>query len=140
MEENNIRKHLRAALTEVIALEKTRLHQIYDESDAAIQQGVKKMVPIIHALNALKDKIGEVKGLKIDPAPHGHMATVWLENSVIDKHFTISTSVENYKYTVKTYSWFFKDDEPTEKEYEYDDASDALKLVIDAIGKYIASK
>jgi hypothetical protein len=140
MEDDNVLKHLRSALNEIIASEKFKLHQLYDDSDADRAQRLKKMAPIIQSLNVLKNDIGEVKGLKIDPAPYGHMATVWLESSVLDEHFTISTDTGNTKYIVETWSYFFKDDEPNEREYEYDDASEALKLVIDAIGKHIASE
>jgi hypothetical protein len=141
MEDDSIRKHLRAALNEIISSEKNRLHQLYHDSDADIAQRVKKMAPIIQALNVLQNEIGEIKGLEISTAPYGHMATISLETSVSSDYFSISTNIGNTNYTVERLSCFFiGDDEPVEKEYNYDDASEVLKLVVDAIGKHIASE
>ena len=81
MAQESIRKHLRAALDEVLSVEKARLHKLYDESDADIAVRVKMMGPIIEALNSLNQEVGSVEGLEISPAPHGHMATVRLKSS-----------------------------------------------------------
>jgi hypothetical protein len=140
MEENNINKHLRAALSEIIALEKTRLHQLYDNSDEKIKQRVKKMVPIVRALNVLKEEVGEVKGIVIGTAPHGHMATVRLSSLTSNDNFSISTNCGNTKYSIERRRYYdFEDGGIYEEEYDFDDASEVLKLVIDAIGKHIAS-
>ena len=141
MEDDKVLQHLRSALNEIISSEKLRLYQLYDNSDADHAQRIKKMSPIMQALNILNDEIGEVKGLKISTAPHGHMAIVDIEDSVSSDYFKISTNVGNSKYEVERLSCFnIGDDEPDEKEYNFDDAAEVLRLVIDAIGKHIASR
>jgi hypothetical protein len=140
MEDDNVLRHLRSALNEIISSEKNRLNRIYTDMDASIAQRVEKMVPIINALNALKKEIGEVEGLEISPAPYGHMATINLKTSVTSDSFSISTNTTNTMYTVRTLHIFYiEDDEPDEKEYNFDDPAKLLKLVIDVIGKHIAS-
>jgi hypothetical protein len=141
MEDKNIRKHLIDALNEIIDSEKIKLHRFYDDNDADGAQQVTKMVPIIRALNILKDEIGEVEGLEISTAAYGHMAIIDIQDHVSSDYFKISTNIGNTKYEIERLSTFnIGDYEPVEEEIEFDDATDALKLVMEAIGKHIASK
>jgi hypothetical protein len=138
MSEKNIRKHLRAALEEVISAEKSRLHEVYDEIDAATVGCIKMMTPVIEALISLKAEVGEVEGLEISLAPHGHMATIRM-NSFGSRHFlSVSTNVGNSRFEVDEH----RDDSlapDSFERHEFSSAEDLLKFLLDAIGKHIAS-
>ncbi|GIL05788.1 MAG: hypothetical protein BroJett031_23080 [Betaproteobacteria bacterium] len=139
MSDDAIRRHLRAALEEVVSAEKARLHQFYDKSDADIAGRIRMMEPIIASLNALKAEAGEVKGLKISPAPHGHMATIDLDASASRTSLSISTNLGNSKFQVEEHRYYLFSSENFDEHHEYSSAEDVLKLVVDAVGKHIAS-
>ena len=82
MSTDGVRKHLRVALDEIIDREKKHLHNFYDKSDANSAKRIEKMRPLIESLRALKNEIGKVDGVDIDPSEHGHMTTVHVNSSV----------------------------------------------------------
>lgn len=139
MAQESIRKHLRAALDEVLSAEKARLHKLYDESDADIAVRVKMMGPIIEALNSLKQEVGSVEGLEISPAPHGHMATVRLKSSASQQSLSISTNIGNSQFQIEEHLYYTFSSDSFEKRHEFTSAEDVLTLVVDAVGKHIAS-
>lgn len=139
MAQESIRKHLRAALDEVLSAEKARLHKLYDESDADIAVRVKMMGPIIEALNSLKQEVGSVEGLEISPAPHGHMARVRLKSSASQQSLSISTNIGNSQFQIEEHLYYTFSSDSFEKRHEFTSAEDVLTLVVDAVGKHIAS-
>ena len=52
-----------------------RLHQLHDNSDTEYVQRVAKLRPLLEALRVLSEDIGNVEGVEINVAEHGHMAT-----------------------------------------------------------------
>ncbi len=66
MSSEEIRKHLRAAIDEVVNSEKKRLHDLFNESDGRASEAIEKMKPLIQSLNELKAEIGDIEGLAIN--------------------------------------------------------------------------
>src|SRR5262249_50628027 len=139
MSEKSIRGHLRAALQEVISAEKTLLHRLYDNIDAHTVGCIKMMEPVISALNFLKVEVGEVEGLEISVAPHGHMATIRLKSFPSGRTLSISTTNDNSKFEVDESHHDTLFAEKVYERHEYSTAEDVLRLVLDAVGKHIAS-
>lgn len=139
MSEESVRKHLRAALEEVLSTEKARLHKLYDESDADIAGRIKMMGPVVEALNSLKGEVGDVEGLEIFPAPHGHMVTIGLDSSASRQSLSISTNIGNAKFQVQEHLYYTFSSDSFDKLHEFSSTEDVLKLVVDAVGKHIAS-
>lgn len=138
MSDDTIRRHLRAALEEVVSAEKARLHKLYDELDADIASRARTMEPVIAALNALKAEVGEIEGLEISPSPPGRMATIDLNASDSHTSFSISPDIGNSRFLVEIQHVAFSS-EDFDEHHEYSSAEDVLKLVVDAVGKHIAS-
>ncbi len=141
MTSTSINEHLRAAIEQTIAEEKQRLHEIYDKSDADIATRIEMMRPLISSLKALELEIGNVEGIDISPAPHGHMATVKLNSSTLDQSFSISTTSGNSSFKVEELSCYkFGDYDSFEKQHRFEAADQVLAIVIEAVGKYIAQQ
>ncbi len=136
---DSVRKHLRAALDEIISSEKKRLHDFYDESDASIARRVELMRPVITALAALRSEVGEVKGLTISTANHGHMATIGLKGGASDHTLSISTAYDNTQFQIEERTYNSFDDETDEKLHNLATADEVLERVLEAVGKHVAS-
>ncbi len=76
MSNENIKEHLRAALSEVVAKDKDRIESILDDSDERSKQQFKKMAPLLEAISLLSEELGTIDGLRVSVSDHGHMATV----------------------------------------------------------------
>lgn len=140
MATDGIRKHLRAALDEITNMEKKRLHDIYDKSDKNIAKRIEMMSPLIESLHALKDEIGNVNGVDISPAKHGHMAIVHVNSSTQRLAYSISTNDGNTRFEVEeSRSYDFGDYETIEKRHSFESPDLVLNLIVDEIGKHIAS-
>lgn len=139
MTEETIRKHLRAALEEVVSAEKEHLHDFYGKSDVDIADRIKMMEPIITSLNMLRAEVGGVEGLDISPAPHGNMATVGINASASRTSLSISTNIGNTKYQVEERHYYSFSAESSEEHHEYSSAEEVMKLVVEVVGKHIAS-
>lgn len=140
MDNNEIREHLRAALDEIVAQEKSRLHQLYDKVDADITECIEKMRPLIAALNALKTEIGNVKGIKIELAQHGHMALVEVD-SPAHSRYSISTNTGNTGFVVEEHTRHeFPEIEIVERRHEFHTSDLVLEFVVNAIGKHVAQQ
>lgn len=139
MSNDSIRKHLRAALNEIISSEKGRLHEFYDKSDANISKRIELMRPVIEALHALRDEVGELKGLSIRPASHGHMATIELNASASKQTLSISTTHDNTQFAIEERISYSFDNETTETEHRLSTADEVLEHVVAAVGKLVAS-
>ena len=139
MSNDSMRKHLRAALNEIISPEKVRLHEFYDKSDAKISKRIELMRPVIEALHALRAEIREVKGLSIRPASHGHMATVELNASASNQTLSISTTHDNTQFAIEERISYSFDSETKETEHRLSTANEVLEYVVVAVGKFVAS-
>lgn len=141
MSSEDVRKHLRAAIEEIVNSEKNRLHDLFDESDARASEGIEKMKPLIQSLNELKTEIGDVEGVTINTYGHGS-ARVEIKSTCSRKSFSISTSIDNTCFMVEEFSSFVGGyiDDVTEKTHRLQSPTRVLNLVVKAIGEHIASK
>lgn len=141
MVNTTINEHLRAALEKSIAQEKELLQAVYDKSDTDIANGIEKMRPLISAIKALKLEIGDVEGVEIRPAQHGHMATVSLRSPSLDLSYSISTSLGNQSFELEKRSYYkFGDYDSFDERHTFQDADQALAIVVEAVGKHIAQQ
>lgn len=140
MSSEDVRKHLRAAIDEVVNSEKKRLHDLFDESDARASEEIEKMKPLILSLNELKTEIGDIEGVTINTYEHGS-ARVEIKSTCSRKSFSISTSIDNTGFVVEEFSSFVGGyiDEATEKTHNLRSPTRVLNLVVKAIGEHIAS-
>ncbi len=150
MEHEDIQANLRAALTGIVAKEKMRLHQIYDDADSEHHQRVAKLRPIFQALELIRDETVGITGIEISLAEKGHMATVKVNTSTLYHTISISTNYgmklldKNYPgnthFTVEEYkSYSFAPSDAGETKRQYENADEVLRIVMDAIGQHIAS-
>jgi hypothetical protein len=141
MSSEDIRKHLRAAIDEVVNSEKKRLHDLFDESDARASEGIEKMKPLIQSINELKAEIGDIEGLIIKTYEHGS-ASVEIKSTCSYKSFSISTSFDNMCFMVEEFSSFVGGyiDHADKKTHNLQSPTCVLNLVVKAIGEHIASK
>jgi hypothetical protein len=140
MSEQEIRKHLKNALASVVEAERNRVSEILDTSKLRIAAGVEKMKPIIALIRALKEEVGEVEGLAINPAEHGHMATVRAQTSVTTESLSISTNYENSAFVIEEFNSFSIDNSCHEDRKEYSSAEDVMARVLDVVGKHIGGQ
>lgn len=141
MSSENVRKHLRAAIEEVVNSEKKRLHALFDRSDVHASEGIEKMKPLIQSLNELKAEIGDVEGVTINTYEHGS-ARVEIKSTCSRKSYSISTSIDNTCFMVEEFSSFVGGyiDNVTEKTHRLQSPTRVLNLIVKAIGEHIASK
>lgn len=139
MTSDSIRMHLRAALDEVISSEKKRLHEFYDKGDANIARRIERMRPFMEALAGLRDEVGDVKGLSISLATHGHMATIDLNESASRKTLSISTTHDNAQFEVQERTYHSFDAETHQATHRLSSVAEALEYVVAAVGKHVAS-
>ncbi len=139
MSTDGIRKHIRAALDEVVSLEKSRLHDHYERNDSKIAQRIERMSPVIESLRALKEEIGSVNGIDIGLAQHGHMATVQINSSAQRLAYSISMDAHNNSFEIEERrSYSFGDFEVIEKLHTYESPDLVLSLIVSEVGKHIA--
>ncbi len=143
MAEQEIRNYLRSALAAVVDAEQNRVSGILNDSKIRIAEGVEKMKPIITLLRALKEEVGEVEGLEISPADHGHMAVVSAETSVTTESLSISTNYETMEksaFVIEEFSSFSVDGSWHEDSKEYASAEDVMVRVLEVVGKHIGGQ
>lgn len=140
MTNENIRKYLRQALNEVISTEEKRVTEILNDSDTKIAEGIEKMKPLMELLLALKQEVGEVPGLDISLAKHGHMATVVANTSVTYDSYSISTNYDNSKFKIEIFSTFSVDDSIHEETIVFDTADEAMEKIINLVGEHIGGE
>ncbi len=140
MANENIRKHLRQALNEVIGAEEKRVTEILNDSDTKIAEGIEKMKPLMQLLLALKQEVGDVPGLDISLAEHGHMATVRADTSVTHDSYSVSTNYDNSKFKIEVFSTFSIDGSIHEEAIEFDTADEAMEKIIGLVGKHIGGE
>lgn len=141
MSEENIRNHLRAALNEIVASEKYRLHKFYDDSDVNRDASIEMMGPIIEALNALKNEIVGVEfELEVSTEFCGTKATAYFGARVgelAEQSISIESKGKDTKFRVENFRVGFGV-EPRVDYFELPE--DALKVVIEAAGHHMAMR
>lgn len=142
MSDQEIRSYLRSALAIVVDAEQARVSAILDDSNAKIAQGVEKMKPLITLISALKEEIGDVDGLEISPAEHGHMATVRAQTSCTTDSLSISTNYENTAFVIEEFHSFSSsfDNSWHEDRNEYSSTGDVMERVLKIVGEHIGSQ
>ena len=136
---DSVRKHIRAALDEIVASEKKRLHEFYDKSDANIAKRCEVMSPVIDAVEVLRREVAEVKGLTISSASYGHMVTIELKGGASTRRLSISTTYDNSQYQIEDRTWYSFDVESSELTHRLSTPNEVLELIAGAVGKHVAS-
>jgi hypothetical protein len=140
MSEQEIRNHLRSALAAVVEAEQNRVSAILNDSKIKIAKGIEMMKPLITLIRALKEEVGEVEGLVISTAEHGHMATVRAQTSVTTESLSIKTNYGNSAFVIEEFSSFSIDNSCREDSKEYSSAEDAMARVLEVVGKHIGGQ
>lgn len=138
MSEETIRHHLRAALDEVVSDEKASPRQKFAEEDAKSAARAEMLRPVIEVLESLKEEIGVHEWLDI--SLESYRATIELsKRSSTSSHcLEISTNEDNSAFEITGKYWCDIPDYCSVKYHEFSSPEEALKLVVDAVGKGIA--
>ena len=139
MSNENIKEHLRAALSEVVTKDKDRTESIFDDSDERSKQQFKKMAPLLEAISLLSEEVGTIGGLRVSVADHGHMATVEAKDSTSSCRLSISTNYDNEKFEVEESRFYSFSSDYSQNTHLFDTAEEVMELVLDVTGKHIAS-
>jgi hypothetical protein len=140
MSDQEIRRHLRSALEVVVNAERSRVSAILDDSKTRIAQGVEKMKPIIALIRELKEEVGDVDGLKISPAEHGHMAVIRAQTSSTTDSLSISTNYANSAFVIDESHSFSVDGSYDEGRKEYPSTEDVMARVMEIVGRHIGAQ
>ena len=124
----------------VVEAEQNRVSVILNESKIKIAEGVEKMRPIITLVRALQEEVGEVEGLEISPAEHGHLATVHAQTSVTTETLSISTNYGKSAFVIEEFSSFSVDGSYHEDRKEYSSAEDVMARVLEVVGKHMGGQ
>lgn len=140
MSEEEIRNHLKSALAAVVDTERNRVSAILDDSNVKIAAGIVKMKPIIALIRTLKEEVGEVEGLEISPADHGHMAVIRAQTSVATESLSVSTNYGNSAFVIEEFSSSSVDNSWDEDRKEYPSAEDVMARVLEVVGKHMGAQ
>jgi len=140
MSDHEIRNHLRSALAAVVEAEQNRVSTILNNGKISQAQGIEMMKPVITLLQALKEEVGEVEGLRISTAPHGHMATVNAGTLVTDDSLSISANYNATAFVVEGSRSYRMDNSHNEYVKEYSSAEEVMARVLDVVGKHIGGQ
>lgn len=135
-----IKSYLRNALNIAIQEEESRVTKILDEGRDRIAAGIEKMRPLIVLLNALKDEVGEVKGLTISPAAAGHMASVSTRTSTTDDSLSIGTNYDSTQFEVEHRHYFSVDGTSSNKRTTYPTEDAVMGVAVELVGKHIGAQ
>lgn len=138
MSKETIRYHLRAALDEVISDEKASLRQKFAEEDADAAARAKMLQPVIEALESLKAEVGVHEWLDISLESHRATIELTRKSSTSSHSLEVSTNEENSAFEITEKYWCDIPDYCSVKHHEFSSPEEALKLVVDAVGKGIA--
>lgn len=140
MSNPEMKAYLRSALNIAIQDEESRVARILDESSNKIAAGIEKLRPLIALIRALKEEVGEVPGLSIEPADQGHMALIYARTSVTSDSLNIGTNYAGTMFKVEHRSTFTVDGSDRETTQEYPTVEAAMAVVIDLVGKHIGAQ
>ena len=140
MSDQEIRENIRSALAAIVNNERDRVSTVLNSSKSRMDKGIEKLKPVLALLQVLKDEVGEIDGLEINIADHGHMATVRAETSVSFEMTTISTNYENTAFSIEEYSSFSFDNSTYNNKKEFYSAEDVVAQVMAVVGKHIGSQ
>ncbi len=133
MSETRIREFLRAALAEITSVEELKLRKFYGDRNIYRADSIKMMNTLISMLNALKAEIANYAELEISEMTRTYHSTHLFEDQKITvilhgaMMMPISISTNRGRG-----GFYFEDSECSPVE-------DVLKLVLDVVGKHIAS-
>ena len=139
MASDEIRRHLRAALDGVIAEEKKRLNHLYEQDAALTTRKQRKLGPIVEALSSLKEEIGAVEGIGIDP--FAYSPSVLVESWGRKNRYEISTTLDGTNFEMRDSYSYWQPEEPDdigENVHRFEDQEALMEFIIRAIGKHIA--
>lgn len=139
MSDENIRKHLRAALDEVISAETAFLHKKLDDQDAVSASREQMMRPVIEALDSFRTEVGVFEWLAISLDTHSATIDLMKKTYSSSSHtLTISTNEEISAFEVAEDYWCDIPAYCNVKYHECSSAEEVLKLVVVAVGERIA--
>lgn len=131
---DKIALNIAEALNAVVVQETARLEQEFSESEAALVVRKQKLDRLFVALAEVERQVAGIDKVEVYVSPHRHMATVKVDG----RRFSLSTDLANEKFTVEENYWSNATGDDVELFYSFDTDEEVLRLVLDAIGKYIA--
>jgi hypothetical protein len=133
--------HLRTALQLATDAESKRLRTWWDGHDAVHRARVEMLAPAIQSLESLRAETLSTPGLQITIPAHGGTSTIELQSGAAWQNFVLSTSHDNSKFQLEhSYTELHGDNESWERAHKSSDVAELLSIVVEAIGKHIASQ
>ncbi len=109
--------------------------------EARMVQGREKMEPLIHYLNDLVKEIGDIGDLDIRPIAigleTGHIVIMQSKTSGTNDSYSISTNLENTKYTIETFRLIVVDGSFRADIHEYDTVVEVMVEILNLVGEHI---
>ena len=140
MSDNNIKKHLRAALDHVVAKEVNKLEAELADQDDRQKKEAEIMAPVIAAIKALRDEVGEVDDLSI-MAISQQKAFIQINYDIVDSWLEISSDLDNRKFLLYSGGDIDIDDAFSVDEFlKVDTAEEVMEVVVRIVGKHIAAE
>jgi len=121
-------------LHSIVEQESDRYRVHFDASDARLVVQKQKLARLLTALGEVARQVAAYAKIEIFAAPHGHMATAKVDN----RRFSISTNLENTRFEIEENYYSYEAGENQQSFYHYETDEEVLRLVMDAVGKYIA--
>ena len=151
MSKQEIRNHLKSALTTIVEAEQERVSAVLEAEDERVSatlkdaeiniaKRVEMMKPLISLIQDLKEEAGEVEGLRIEISPHGHFASVFALTSMTHDYLGISTNSKNTAYEIEE-EHDRRDDNCCRTHYaDYPSVDDVMARVLEFVGKHIGGQ
>lgn len=131
---DKIAVNIAAALDAIVQRESTGYHQQFDTSAARLVVQKDKLARLLTALSEVQKQVAGYDKVEVFVSPHGHMASVKVDN----RRFSMSTNLENTKFTVEENYYSYSAGEHIETFHSFDTDEEVLRLVMESIGKFIA--
>lgn len=138
MSEESIRKHLRAALNEVVSAETALLRKKFEKQDAISARRETIMKPVIQALQSFKTEVGAFDWLEISLEAQRATIDLMKASSTSSHSLEISANAENRAFHIAETYWCDIPDYCFVKDHEFSSAEEVLRFVVEAVGKRIA--
>ena len=132
---------LRAAVEDAAVREEISVSAILGDADRRLQSEVSHMKPLIQQLQLLREELGEIPGLRIEPAPRGHMATVESASSVHRARLRIGFDERDQQFHVERRDdYFFADGGSHKKHERFGTPHEVMERVTDLVGTYLGAR
>ncbi len=122
------------ALNAFVEQESDRYRVRLNASAARLVVQKHKLARLLTALAEVQRQVADYDNIEIFVAPHGHMAVAKVDN----RRFSISTNLENTRFEIEEDYYSYGSGENQQFFYHYENDEEVLRLVMDAVGKYIA--